>query len=407
MIKLTPFKAVLMKNDKVKNCSCVPYDVIDTNQAARIVANNPDNFLAVTHSEVLYPKSDPTDDKIYKESLIQLEKLIANNIMYNDTKSALYIYKQEYKQKIQIGIIGLTSIKDYEENKIKKHELTRVDKEEDRIKHFYHCKSNTEPIFLFHKNNENLQSLTLKITITHNSIINFTDELDVTHIIYPVYDKSLIQTIQKEFNQMNSIYIADGHHRCASAYKVGQQLKSENPNHTGEESYNFNLSVIFPQSQLRILPYNRLVTFVDGNTDKILDRLENDFVVKKIPTFVLPARPQELVIFLKNNYYNLTLKKITLDNNPVNNLDVSIVQNLILEPIFNITDPRTSKKIKFFGGNSLEKEITNINDNSIAIFMYPTKIEDIMAVSDNNQIMPPKSTWFEPKLRSGLFLYRF
>lgn len=416
MIRVKPFKGIRPQKGLAEKISCPPYDVIDTGQAEVMAKGNPISFLRVIRSEIdLQKETDPYDPKVYQKAKDNLAQMIADGVMVEDKEENFYLYRQVMNGRAQNGIVGCISIDDYVQERVKRHEFTRTDKELDRINHFDACDANTEPVFLFYKKNPELNQLMENWMGNHDPEVDFTDENGVRQILWLVNEQEIKQAIEREFAKTKNLYIADGHHRTASAAKVGLRKRKENPNYTGAEEFNFFLSVIFPEDQLFIMPYNRVVDDLAGLSEEdFLRAVEKGFDIKPCQSYQEPSEPGTFTMILKHQSYQIIPKEHTYDkNHPVKGLDASILQENLLAPILKIQDPRTDKRISFYGGEDMKERIKQKMNkqpesrNPVAFLLYPTQVSDIIRVSDAGEVMPPKSTWFEPKLRSGLFLHRF
>ncbi|NLM13423.1 MAG: DUF1015 domain-containing protein [Epulopiscium sp.] len=411
MAVLKPFKAIRPRKDLVHKVAALPYDVMSSEEAREMVKDNPYSFLHVDKAEIdLDPLIDLYDKKVYEKARENLNRMINEGIYIKDKSPFFYIYKLIMGGREQTGIVGCTSIDDYQNNIIKKHELTREDKEQDRINHVDYCNAHTGPIFLTYRAKEEITEIIELWMKNKDAIYDFTAEDHIRHMVWIIDDKSVITQIQNAFKEIDYLYIADGHHRAASAVKVGLKRRQEG-NYTGEEEFNFFLSVLFPDDQLHIMDYNRVVKDLNGlSEEEFLKALNDKFIVEKLEETVpyKPGKKHEFGMYLGNTWYRLTAKKGSFnDDDPVERLDVSILQNNLLHPILGITDPRTDKNIDFVGGirGLKELEARVQNGMEVAFSMYPTSIKDLMDIADANKIMPPKSTWFEPKLRSGIFIH--
>lgn len=403
------FKAFRPAIDKQALIPALPYDVMNSDEAREMVKGNPYSFLHVDKAEIDLPLgTDLYDDSVYekaKENLLNLENTGA---LVQDESPCLYIYKQVMNDRAQIGIVGCASIDDYINNIIKKHEHTLAKKEIDRIRHVDTCDANTGPIFLTYKNNEKINDIVSGWMNSKDAVYDFTAD-GVEQTVWVVDDADTASQLSSLFDTVPAMYIADGHHRCASAVKVGQKHREEKPNYTGEEEFNFFLAVAFPDEQLEIMDYNRVVKDLNGNsTEEFIEKLEDKFVVEKCDGRFKPSKKHTFGMLIENQWYSLEAKADIIDDaNPVARLDVSILQDNVLAPILNITDPKNDDRIDFIGGirglEELEKRTST--DMTLAFAMYPTTVDDLMAIADAGLIMPPKSTWFEPKLLSGLFIH--
>ena len=411
MIKIRPFKGYRPKIGLEDKIACKPYDVIDYNEALAIGKGNPFSFVHVIRPEINLPyNTDPYSKDVYNKAKETLQDLIDKGHLVEEEKNVFYIYRQIMNGRVQNGIVGCISIDDYGEGRIKKHEHTRIDKEQDRINHFYYSEAHTEPVFLFHKKNQAIKEIIKDWTTSYDPIYDFSSEDGVRQMLWVVDEEEIINYIQELFASMDSLYIADGHHRTASSYKVGMKKRQENLNFNGDEEFNHFMSVIFSDDELFIMPYNRAVKHLNGYTEEeFLAEIGEKFIVMQSEKSFVPNK-QEFTMILGDKYYSIIPKEGIFDeNNIVDSLDVSILQNNILSPILDIKDPRTDDRIEFFGGEGMIDKITERlnNDLKVAFLLHSTQIEEITAVSDAGKVMPPKSTWFEPKLLSGLFVHKF
>ncbi len=426
MITLKPFEALRPTVDMVEKVVAPPYDVIDT-ATAREIGKNPHSLVHITRSEIHFDKSvDPYSEAVYnnaKETLTAFEK---EGILFKEDKKSYYIYRQIMNGRSQSGIVGCAAIDDYKNNLIKRHEFTRVDKEQDRINHFYTCEANTEPVFLFYKKNEALKKFIANYIQHNEPEYDIVTDDGVAQILWVVNADDKVAEIEAIFKNIDELYIADGHHRTASAYNVGMKKREENPNYTGKENFNYFLSVVFSADELFIMPYNRLVKDMNGLLkDEFMANVAAKFEIKKIKLTerelndvrlkfvkVQPRSKTHITMIMEDEYYKLVPKEGVYNKEDIiESLDTSILQNNILEPILGIDDPRTNKRIEFFGGENMleemEAKLLIRYRHGLGFLLYPTQIEDIIKVSDIGNVMPPKSTWFEPKLKSGLFLHKF
>jgi len=413
MAKVKPFKGIRPKEDIVDKVASLPYDVMNRDEAKKMAEGNEKSFLRVVRSEIdLDDSIDAHDKVVYEKARKNLDKFIEEGTLNQDKKEKYYIYRQLMFGRVQTGLVACTSIDDYENDIIKKHEFTRPEKEQDRINNFDHCDANTAPIFLSYRKNDKLNTIINDWIKFNKPVYNFTSEDDVTHIIWVIDTDEIIQNISEIFKDIDYLYIADGHHRTASSYKVGLKRRKENPDYTGNEEFNYFMSVIFPDEDLFIMDYNRVVEDLNGHTEEeFFEIIKEKFEVEECKGDE-PFKPLEkhtFGMYLENKWYKLQAKKGTFESDdPVNSLDASILQDNLLRPILGVEDPRTSEKIDFVGGirglKELEKRVSE--GMKVAFSMYPVTIEDLMTVADSGNVMPPKSTWFEPKLRSGLFVHK-
>jgi uncharacterized protein (DUF1015 family) len=410
MAIIKPFSAIRPTESEVSHVAALPYDVVNTEEARVIVQQQPNSFLKIDRAEVqLEEGMDPYSEQVYIKARDTLNEMIDQGIFIQDDQPAFYIYQLIMDGRAQTGLVAGASIDDYMNNVIKKHEKTREEKEKDRIKHVDVCNAQTGPIFLAYKSEEGINQLINKVIQKDSPIYDFVADDGIGHRVWIIKENTHIEYLMTAFNKIESIYIADGHHRTASAVKVGLKRRKEQGNFNGNEPFNYFLSVLFPHSELKILPYNRVVTDLNGYSfDAFISQIEKSFVVEKIGKE--PYQPTEkgtYGMYLEDDWYKLTIKEELIPKNDVvKKLDVSLLQDYLLTPVLDIQDPRIDKRIDFVGGirglKELEKRVHS--DMKVAFSMYPTSIEELFEVSDANELMPPKSTWFEPKLRSGIFI---
>ncbi|NFV12433.1 DUF1015 domain-containing protein [Clostridium sporogenes] len=440
MTILKSFKAIRPNKGFDNKIAALPYDVVNTDEAKDIGDKNPYSFLHIDRAEIDLNKDiNPYDQKVYDKARENLNTMIKKELFIKEEKPMLYIYSLNMNGNIQTGIVGCLSIDDYMNNVIKKHEYTREEKELDRIKHVDTCSAHTGPIFLTYKYEEKLNAIIENHT-KNKVLYDFVAEDGVKHTVWQIDDESKIEEICRIFKTIPSVYIADGHHRAASAVKVGLKRRKENENYTGEEEFNYFLGVLFPHKELKIMDYNRVVKdTLDYAEEEFINRIEEKFIVKEYDPKVknekaieacetqnnlqdgqlesknienMQYRSEEKYkfgMYYKNKWYVLTAKPDTFNaEDEVESLDAAILQNNLLEPILKIKDPRKDNRIDFVGGIrglKILEELVDKTENGVAFSMYPTAIEEIIKIADNNKVMPPKSTWFEPKLRSGLFIH--
>ena len=410
MAVVRAFKGFRPVEELASKIAALPYDVMNSEEAREMVKGDKYSFLHVDKAEIdLDPSIDVHDQRVYSKARENLDKMISEGEFIQDKEPTLYIYRQVMNGRAQTGLVFCASIDDYINNVIKKHEFTRADKEEDRINHVDNTNANTGPIFLTYRENKEISKIINDWT-EKKPTYDFVSEDGIGHIVWVIDNQSTIKQITELFNGVENLYIADGHHRSASAVKVGLKRRKENPNYTGEEEFNFFLSVAFPDNDLMVMDYNRVVKDLNGlSKDELIKKLEEKFVVTESSAQVKPAKKHTFGMFVENKWYLLEAKEgIFNPNDPIESLDVAILQNNVLTPVLGIQDVRTSDRIDFIGGirglNELEKRVAS--DMKIAFSMYPTEVSDIMKVADIGEVMPPKSTWFEPKLRSGLFIHK-
>lgn len=411
MATIRPFCCIRPTVELAHRIAALPYDVYNRQEAKEIVKNNPLSFLAVDRAETSFDDSvDTYDDCVYEKASELLWNLVKDGKLIEDEALGYYIYQLTMDGRSQTGIVACASIDDYEQQVIKKHENTRADKERDRIRHVDACNAQTGPIFLAYRANAVINE-TVDQVQKQTPLYDFVSEDGVGHRVWKISDPLDVQNIYEAFASISQIYIADGHHRAASAVKVGQLRRQQHPQYDGTEEFNYFLSVLFPDEQLMIMDYNRVVKDLNGYTkEQFLQAVGEKFSITEIGG--QPYQPSEkgsFGMYLDNTWYRLSAKPEICSKDPVDGLDVSILQNELLWPILGIEDPKTDKRIDFVGGIRGLKELERRanSDMKLAFSMYPTSIGELFAVADANRLMPPKSTWFEPKLRSGLFIHKF
>lgn len=409
MAQIRPFKAYRPCKGMEERIAALPYDVYNRAEAHEVVKKNPESFLAVDRAETQFGEEvDTYADCVYEKADRMLREKIQEGKFVQDPTPCFYLYELTMDGHSQTGVVGCASIDDYRNNVIKKHENTRADKEEDRIRHVDTCSMQTGPIFLAYRAKGDLREKIGELK-KQAPVYDFVSEDGIGHRVWVIDNNSDVSMIEEAFGKIPAIYIADGHHRCASAVKVGLKRREQYPDYTGEEEFNYFLSVIFPDEELRILDYNRVVKDLNGlDATAFLTRIGEYFTVEKKGQ--APYRPTKKGMFgmyLEDEWYSLVAKEKIKSEDAVEGLDVSLLQNYLLDPILGIKDPKTDKRIDFVGGirglGELERRVHT--DMKVAFAMYPTSIAELFAVADAGRLMPPKSTWFEPKLRSGLFLH--
>ena len=412
MAKVKPFRGLRPPVDLVEKVESRPYDVLDSEEARTEAGNNEKSLYHIIKPEINFPKGTSEYDlRVYTSAAEQLKKFREQRWLVQDSQEDYYLYAQTMNGKTQYGLVVGACVEDYLSGVIKKHELTRKDKEDDRMKHVRITNANMEPVFLAYPDNSVLNDLIIRYAATR-PVYDFIAPIDgFRHQFWVISDQSDIQTITEEFAKIPSLYIADGHHRTAAAARVGQEKAQNDPNHTGKEEYNYFMAVCFQASQLTILDYNRVVKDLNGMTSEIfLKALSEDFIVEKMgPEEYKPSKLHEFSIYLDSNWYKLEARPGTYDDNdPIGVLDVDISSRLILDKLMGIKDLRTDKRIDFVGGLRGLKELrrrVDSGDMRWALALYPVSMGQIMNIADSGKIMPPKATWFEPKLRSGLIVH--
>lgn len=410
MANVKPFKAIRPASGLEERIAALPYDVYNREEAKREVEKEPLSFLRIDRAETQFPDAvDTYADCVYEKAHELLWEMVGKGELTQEEKDCYYVYELIMDGRPQTGITACASVDDYVEGVIKKHENTREDKEIDRIRHVDTCRAQTGPIFLAYRSHPVINEEMNKAK-EGKPLYDFIAKDGIAHKVWRIGDKNSVERIRKAFEEVGNIYIADGHHRCASAVRVSMKRRQEKPDYTGEEEFNYFLSVLFPDDQLMIMDYNRVVMDLNGQSEaEYLERIREEFEVEKIGE--APYRPERkgcFSMYLPGCWYKLTLKKPVSEDNPAEALDVAALQERLLCPVLGIEDPKTDKRIDFVGGirglKELERRVHT--DAAVAFAMYPTSIGELFAVSDAGLLMPPKSTWFEPKLRSGLFIHR-
>ena len=409
MAYIVPFPAVRPTKEEAAKIAALPYDVYSRAEAYEKVKEQPDSFLAIDRPETQFaPDVDMYSDEVYEKAASMLQEWVVQGRFIQDEQYFYYVYELTMDGRSQTGIVACASIDDYLNGVIKKHENTREEKEQDRIRHVDTCSAQTGPIFLAYRSDATINSIVAKAK-SRVPIYDFIAEDGIGHRCWVIDDKVTCALLSTTFDKMDSIYIADGHHRAASAVKVGLKRRQENPDFKGDEPYNFFLSVLFPDDELKIYDYNRVVKDLNGLAeDEFLMELENIAdILKTSDTPIRPDKKGQFSMYMDGTWYLLQVLEEFTSNDPVEGLDVSLLQNLVLEPLLGIDDPKTSDRIDFVGGiRGLEElERRCATDCKVAFAMYPTSITELFDVADAGLLMPPKSTWFEPKLRSGLFIH--
>ena len=410
MATIRPFAAFRPAPELVAEVAALPYDVYNRKEAKEEVKRTPRSFLAIDRPETVHPDDfDMYSDEAYATAKRLLETAMQDGTYVEEDVPVYYIYELVMNGRSQTGLVACASIDDYQNEIIKKHENTREEKEQDRIRHIDTCDAQTGPIFLAYREQPEISVVIRCIQQEDEPIYDFTAPDGVTHRVWVIDDPADIQALEKEFRELDQIYIADGHHRAASAVKVGLKRRAEHPDYDGTEEFNFFLSVLFPDSELEILPYNRVVKDWNGKSfEDFLQKLETLGKVEASDTPVQPEDKGTVGIYAENKWFRFTFANAYRNDDPVEGLDVSLLQKYVLQPYFGIDDPRISNRIDFVGGirglGELERRVSE--DSVIAFSMYPTSIGELFSVADAGLLMPPKSTWFEPKLRSGIFIHK-
>ncbi len=409
MADIKPFQAYRPQKGMEDKIAALPYDVYNRQEATEEVKRQPLSFLGIDRAETGFPAEvDTYADCVYERAGSLLWERIEKGDWVKEARPCYYLYELVMEGRSQTGIVACSSIDDYVSGIIKKHENTRADKEVDRIRHVDTCDAQTGPIFLAYREEEELKNIRENWKAEHQPIYDFTSEDEITHRVWVIDCPQINERIQESFAKIPGVYIADGHHRCASAAKVGLKRREESGSYDGTEEFNYFLSVLFPDSELMIMDYNRVVKDLNGYTkEEFIEKISQSFELELKSEAVKPGKKGEFGMYLDKNWYLLTAKDSITNLDPVKGLDVSVLQDNLLAPVLGIADPKTDKRIDFVGGIRGLKELERRaeSDMCIAFSMYPTSIGELFAVADAGLLMPPKSTWFEPKLRSGLFIH--
>ena len=406
MSLVRPFAGLRPAKQQAEAVIAPPYDVLNTEEARERVEGKPWSFLHISKPEIdLPPGTDPYDASVYAKGAENLAKMIQEGILIRDPKPCYYIYRLNMKGHIQVGLVAAASVADYDTNRIRKHEFTRPAKEDDRVRQIEALNAQTGPVFLVYPSSQVVDEILLKITEGKPEYDVKADD-GVQHTIWLLNDANQIDRLTQAFDAMPNLYVADGHHRSAAASRVAAARKKANSQSSGDENYNYFLSVIFPHHQMKIMDYNRVIKDLHGLSEEdFIKRVEENFDVKKMGSSVKPNETGEFGMYLKNRWYKLRIKSGLVPADPVGKLDVSVLAKYLIEPVLGIANPRTDERIDFVGGirglGELEKRV-NSGEMKVAFSLYATRMEELMAVADSGEVMPPKSTWFEPKLADGL-----
>lgn len=407
MSLIRPFAGLRPAPGRAADVAAPPYDVLNSSEARERAKGRPWSFLHISKPEIDLPEgTDPYDASVYAKGKENFDKMLAEGVLVQDNKPCYYLYRLIMGEHQQIGLVAAASVPDYDSNRIRKHEFTRPDKEDDRVRQVDTLNAQTGPVFLTYKHDATIDALVERVTAAAPEV-DITADDGVQHAIWPVCDQADIDTITQSFDAMPAIYIADGHHRSAAGSRVAAMRKEANPNHTGDESYNYFLSVVFPDNQMMILDYNRVVTDLNGMDEAaFMAKVKENFSVSEADAPVKPVANREFGMYLGGKWYKLTVNdNLVPADDPVGQLDVSLLANNLIDPILGISDPRRDKRIDFVGGIRGLKELERRVDSgemAVAFSLFPTRMDQLMSVADANEVMPPKSTWFEPKLADGL-----
>ena len=409
MAKVKPFRAIRPAKGLEDKIAALPYDVYSSSEAREVVKKEPMSFLRIDRAETQFPEDvDMYSDAVYQKAHDLLWGMIERGEFIREQKACYYIYELVYQERVQDGIAACVAVKDYTDGVIRRHENTRRDKEEDRIRHIDACQAQTGPIFLAYRSQQELQQI-VEREKEREPVYDFETEDGVIHRVWIITSEKVIARITELFGQMDHLYIADGHHRAASAVRVGLQKAEAAKNPTGEEEFNYFLAVMFPKEQLRILDYNRVVKDLHGlSVEQFLEKLQEKFTVEARTEAVSPEKKGTFGLYVDGTWYALTYKGDMDALETVDRLDVSILQKEVLDALLGIQDPKSDQRIKFVGGiRGLQELEKNVDQDgwAAAFSMYPTSMDELLDIADAGLLMPPKSTWFEPKLRSGLFIH--
>ncbi|MBC8017665.1 MAG: DUF1015 domain-containing protein [Verrucomicrobia bacterium] len=410
MAIIKPFRGLRPPQALADKVAALPYDVMDVSEARAMAAGNPDSFLHVSRPEIDLPDEiDCHDEPVYLQGQLNLAEFIRRGVLVQEERDCFYVYRQGMGAITQTGLVVCASVDDYQSGVIKKHEHTRADKEEDRVKHIDYLDANDEPVFYLSRSCGEVEGI-IEAVAKGTPEYDFISEDGVAHTLWIIADQDLIERLIVLFEAIPRLYVADGHHRSAAAGRVREMRRAGNPHHTGQEEYNLFLTVIFPENQLHIMPYNRAVRDLNGRSaDEFIALLASSFEIIPAPATGVPQTRHHFGMYLNGRWYQLHAKAALVNEaDTVGRLDVSILQNNLLGPLLGILDPRTDKRIHFVGGIRGNDELVKLVDSgeyAVAFSLYPTSIGELIELADQDQIMPPKSTWFEPKLRSGLFVH--
>lgn len=409
MAVIRPFYAIRPTKDKASKIAALPYDVYNRQEAKQEVSKNPESFLRIDRAETQFEDNvDTYAPEVYQRAHDLLWDMVSEGSFVKEEKACYYIYELTMGGRTQTGITACASIDDYEQGIIKKHENTRAEKEQDRICHVDVCNAQTGPIFLAYRSNPTINAV-VDVVKQEEPLYDFVSEDEIRHRVWAISKEAQIGAVEAAFGSIGEIYIADGHHRAASAVRVGQKRRKEHPDYNGTEEFNYFLSVLFPDEQLMIMDYNRVVKDLNGMSESaFLEKVSEIFEVEVLGTeAVKPTKKGSFCMYLAGKWYLCSIAAEDIPGHPVEGLDVSILQEQLLKPVLGISDPKTDSRIDFVGGirglEELEKRCNT--DCAVAFAMFPTSIQELFAVADAGLLMPPKSTWFEPKLRSGIFIH--
>jgi len=412
MVKIKPFKGLRPTPEYASSVASPPYDVLSSDEAREMARTNPHSFLHVVKPEIdLAPGIDPYSDAVYNKAAENLLRLRKDNVLRQDDTDCYYLYQLQMGEHVQTGLVAVASVDDYLENRIKKHEFTRIEKEKDRTKHIFASRAQAGPVFLIHRSDAELTSVFGEIQRTEPAV-DFTADDGIRHSLWVVSSPETIERITAAFARFGAIYVADGHHRSAAGSHVAKIMREKNPDYSGDEEFNYFLTVIFPDDQLQIMAYNRVVKDLRGMSDEqFLDQIRKRFTVTEVSSKaeVRLSRNYDYGMYMNGKWYILTADAGSIDkSDPVESLDIQVFTRTVLQPLLGIEDPRTDPRIDFVGGIRGLSELEKLVDSGewkVAFALHPTTVRQLLAVADADRVMPPKSTWFEPKLRSGMVVH--
>jgi uncharacterized protein (DUF1015 family) len=410
MAFIKPFRGVRPRRDLAERVAALPYDVMNVAEAREMAAGNPHSFLHISRPEIDLPEEvDPHDEAVHEKGAANLQALLRDGILLQDAEECYYVYRQRMGGLTQTGLVVCASVDDYQSGVIRKHELTRADKEEDRVRHIDRLNANDEPVFYTYRHDPAIARL-LAEAVAGPAEYDFTTDDGVSHTLWVVRDPQRLAELTARFSAIDTLYVADGHHRSAAASRVRELRREANPAHAGTEEYNYFLTVIFPDDEMTIMPYNRVVKDLNGLTiAEFIVAMGRKFEISPVAGPVEPDERHRFGMYVDGKWYEMTAREGSFaEDDAVAHLDVSILQDNLLSPILGIRNPRTDQRIHFVGGIRGVAELERLVDGGeyeVAFSLHPTSIEELMTLADAGKIMPPKSTWFEPKLRSGLFLH--
>ena len=410
MITFKPFRAIRPSAKYAQSVASRPYDVLNSSEAKEEAAGNEHSFLRVIKPEIDLPDSTNIyDDVVYNSGKETFAKMVEDGVFQSDQSPSFYVYRLTMEGRTQTGLVGCCHFEEYYDGRIKKHELTRTAKENDRVKHVETLEANAEPVFFSYRSQKEIDEIVEQI-VSGDSEYDFIADDGIRHELWICNDLNIIEQISSHFESLDALYVADGHHRTAAAARVGQKLKDNNSSHTGDEEYNFFMAVLFPDDQLKIFDYNRVVKDLNGlSKESFLRKLSEHFTLEEEQfSSIKPSKIREFAMYISGQWYRLTPRDVVRSDDPVADLDVTILSELILQPILEIGDLRKSERIDFVGGirglSELSRRV-DCGEMAVAFALYPVSMEQLLAIADAGEIMPPKTTWFEPKLRSGLFVH--